>query len=79
MSKNSTRTICAFRPGLMGDFEKALLDYCYLHPELRTADNSAGLRFNTDVLRNSSLRQLYQNSFTHQRLAALLYLLPVYA
>jgi hypothetical protein len=37
------------RPVLMADLEKALLDYCYLRPELRTADDFASLRFNRCV------------------------------
>lgn len=72
------------RPVLMADLEKALLDYCYLHPELRTADDFASLRFNTDLLRDKlDLARLadYQVLFAHQRLnqrvEALLSLLPV--
>ena len=74
------------RPVLMADLEKALLDYCYLHPELRTADDFAGLRLNTDVLRdklNPARLVDYQTQFAHQRLnqrvEALLSLLPVHA
>jgi hypothetical protein len=74
------------RPVLMADLEKALLDYCYLRPELRTADDFASLRFNTDVLRDKlNLARLadYQTLFAHQRLnrcvGALLSLLPVHA
>lgn len=74
------------RPILIADLEKALLDYCYLHPELRTADDFASLRLNTDVLRDKlNLVRLadYQTLFTHQHLnqhvAALLSLLPVHA
>ena len=74
------------RPVLMADLEKALLDYCYLHPELRTADDFAGLRLNTDVLRdklNPARLADYQSLFAHQRLnqriEALLSLVPAHA
>ncbi len=74
------------RPVLMADLEKALLDYCYLHPELRTPDDFAGLRLNTDVLSdklNPARLADYQTLFAHQRLnqriEALLSLLPVHA
>jgi predicted transcriptional regulator of viral defense system len=74
------------RPILMADLEKTLLDYCYLHPELRTADDFASLRFNTDVLRDKlNLVRLadYQTLFAHQRLnqrvEALFSLLPAHA
>lgn len=76
----------ADRPVLMADLEKALLDYCYLHPELRTAADFAGLRLNLDVLReklNPARLADYQTLFAHQRLnqrvRALLSLLPAHA
>ena len=59
---------------------------CYLHPELRTAADFAGLRLNTDVLRdqlNPARLADYQTLFAHQRLnqriEALLSLVPVHA
>ena len=58
-------------PVLMADLEKALLDYCYLHPELRTVDDFAAMRLNTDVLRNKlnpARLADYQTLFAHQRL-----------
>ena len=74
------------RPVLIADLEKALLDYCYLHPELRTPADFAGLRLNTDVLRdrlNPARLADYQTLFAHQRLnqriEALLSLLPAHA
>ena len=33
---------------LMAEPEKALLDYLYLHPELKTSDDFDGMRMNTD-------------------------------
>ena len=59
------------RPVLMADLEKALLDYCYLHPELRTPTDFAALRLNTDVLQarlNPARLADYQTLFAHQRL-----------
>ena len=58
-------------PVLIADLEKALLDYCYLHPELRTAADFAAMRLNTDVLRdklNPARLADYQTLFSHQRL-----------
>ena len=58
-------------PVLMADLEKALLDYCYLHPELRTVADFAAIRLNTDVLRdklNPARLADYQTLFSHQRL-----------
>ncbi len=34
----------------MGDLEKILLDYLYLHPEMNTMDDFEGWRINTDIL-----------------------------
>ena len=41
------------RPVLMAYLEKALLDYCYLHPRLTTMDDFAAMRLNATLLRDS--------------------------
>ena len=38
------------QPILMAEFEKAILDYLYLHPEIQTVADIEALRFNADVL-----------------------------
>lgn len=61
----------AGRPILMANMEKALLDYCYLHPHLTTAADFEALRLNADVLlARLDRRRLatYQALFHHTRL-----------
>lgn len=74
------------RPVLMADLEKALLDYCYLNPELHTTDDFAALRLNTDVLRArlnyarlADYQILFANQRLNQRIRVLLSLLPAHA
>ena len=74
------------RPVLMADFEKTLLDYCYLNPQLRTTADFTALRLNTAVLHerlDAGRLADYQTLFAHQRLnqrvRALLALLPAHA
>jgi len=42
----------------MASPEKALLDYVYLHPELKTVDDFLSLRLNSDTLNQLNLEQL---------------------
>ena len=60
------------RPVLMATLEKALLDYCYLHPHLATIDDFAAMRLNATLLRervDPARLNTYLTLFDHQKLS----------
>ena len=57
---------------LLADPEKAILDYLYLHPHLKTADDFRGMRFNEDEFHqkvNIATFRHYLASFASKALA----------
>lgn len=60
------------RPVLMATLEKALLDYCYLHPHLATIEDFAAMRLNATLLREQvdpARMKTYLALFDQQRLS----------
>lgn len=61
----------AERPLLLATLEKALLDYCYLHPRLTSPADFQALRLHAEVLHtrlNHERLQAFQQLFGHARL-----------
>lgn len=59
------------RPVLIAEMEKALLDYLYINTHIRTADDVASLRLNTDELKeqlNHPRLEAYLQAFHQQAL-----------
>ncbi|MGI4871814.1 MAG: type IV toxin-antitoxin system AbiEi family antitoxin domain-containing protein [Janthinobacterium lividum] len=76
----------AGRPVLMANLEKALLDYCYLHPHLATAADFMALRFNAEMLlaqlnrrRLATYQVLFHHARLNQRIRVLLTTLEAHA
>ncbi len=74
------------RPVLMAYLEKALLDYCYLHPNLKSVEDFAAMRLNTTLLRETldhkrmrSYLPLFQNKQLVQRIDTLTRYIDLYA
>ena len=74
------------RPVRMAYIEKALLDYCYLHPRLATVDDFAAMRLNATLLRSSldyKRMQAYLTLFNSKQLTlridALTHYIDLYA
>ena len=74
------------RPVLMAYQEKALLDYCYLHPRLATVDDFAAMRLNATLLKESldhkrlrAYLPLFHNKQLTQRIDTLIRYIDFYA
>ena len=74
------------RPVLMAYQEKALLDYCYLHPKLTTLDDFAAIRLNATLLRENldhkrlrTYLTLFHNKQLSRRIDTLTHYIDLYA
>jgi len=48
---------CGIHSFKIAEIEKALLDYFYLNPQIKTKDDFAGMRFNKEAFKNNSDRE----------------------